>query len=283
LVNEGTGEIQKEVVIHIFKPENVGEQMCIDEKMIGKRYYIILSNLKTGKIGFLLGSMNPQIIGNGLSQLGKENLEKVVRINCDMSPMMKKLCEDNFINAKIIIDKFHVIKHLMDAMNTVRLNIKKSLKIAKCPNNNNPNRWTDLEFLEKCKYLTYRPQSGLDAEQATLVQTLLEKFPKLKEAYDHVQQIRNWYSRENIGKHIWEIERTKDNWMVKLEQSKLKEFKQIHKMFEKHEQGINRFFENGSSNAKAENLNARIQRFLSNNFGLKDKDFFFFRTQIYFA
>jgi transposase len=71
--------------------------------------------------------------------------------------------------------------------------------------------------------------------------------------------------------------------MIKLEKSKLKEFKIIRKMFDKHEDDINRFFENGASNAKAENLNARIQRFLTNNFGAKDRDFFFFRVQVYFA
>jgi hypothetical protein len=30
----------------------------------------------------------------------------------------------------------------------------------------------------------------------------------------------------------------------------------------------------GLTNAKAENLNGKIQRFVSSNFGVKDKDFF---------
>lgn len=33
-----TGEVVKENIIHILKPENVGDKMCIDEKMIGKRF-----------------------------------------------------------------------------------------------------------------------------------------------------------------------------------------------------------------------------------------------------
>ncbi len=283
LVDSETAEIKKEVTIHIFKPENIGEYMCIDEKMIGKQYYIILSNLKSGKIAFLLGSMNPLIITNGLAQLGKNNLNKIYSISCDMSPMMKKLCKDNFPNAEIVIDKFHVIKHVMDAMNTVRLNIKKSLKEIEKTDVNNPYNWTDLEFLEKCKYLTYKLKSNLEPEQLILLEALLRKFPQLNEAHGYVQEIRQWYDRKNIGKHQWEIVRLKDIWMSKLEKSKIKEFKIIRKMFDKHDEDINRFFENGDSNAKAENLNSRIQRFLSNNFGLKDRDFFFFRTQIYFA
>lgn len=281
-VAEQTGEIIKEIPIHIFKAANIGSNMCIDEKMIGKRYYTILSNQETGKVAFLIGTMNPKIIANGLAKFG-ESLKTVTRINCDMSPTMKKICTDNFTKAAIIVDKFHVIKHVMDALNTVRLNIKKTLKIADNINKNNPNGWTDLEFLEKTKYLTYKLRDELEFDEKDLLNQLLEKFSTLKEAYEYVEEIRHWYSRKNIGKHIWQIEKQKDLWMVKLENSKLKEFKIIRKMFDKHSEDINRFFENGASNAKAENLNARIQRFLSNNFGAKDRDFFFYRTQIYFA
>jgi transposase len=281
-VVEQTGEIIKEIPIHIFKPTNIGSDMCIDEKMIGKRYYTILSNQETGKIAFLIGTMNPKVISNGLAKFG-ELLKIVTRINCDMSPTMKKICTDNFTNAAIVVDKFHVIKHVMDALNTVRLNIKKKLKITDNINKSNPNDWTDLEFLEKTKYLIYKMKSDLEQEQKELLNQLLDKFPTLKEAYGYVEEIRNWYNRANIGKHIWAIEREQDIWMAKLENSKLKEFKIIRKMFDKHQNDINRYFENGASNAKAENLNARIQRFFSNNFGAKDRDFFFFRTQIYFT
>jgi hypothetical protein len=39
----------------------------------------------------------------------------------------------------------------------------------------------------------------------------------------------------------------------------------------------------GLTNAKAENLNGKLQRFLSANYGLKDKDFFLYRTVGYFS
>lgn len=283
IINEETGEILKESVIYIFEPKNIGSSMCIDEKMLGKKYYIILSNPETGKIAYLIGSMNPEIIGNGLQKLGKENLEKISRINCDMSPTMKKLCNDNFTNAKIIIDKFHVIKHVLDALNTVRLDIKKNIKELDQTDAKNPNNWTDIECLEKCKYLLFKMKDKLQDEQIVLLTQILDKFPSLKEAYNITQKIRKWYAKEHIGMHIWYIKQSLDICMIDLEKTKLKAFNVIRKMFVKHEHDICRYFENGSTNAKAENLNARLQRFLANNFGMKDKDFFFFRTQIYFA
>jgi hypothetical protein len=43
------------------------------------------------------------------------------------------------------------------------------------------------------------------------------------------------------------------------------------------------FFRHGLTNAKVERLNGKIQRFASNNCGLKDKDFFLYRTANYFS
>jgi transposase len=54
-------------------------------------------------------------------------------------------------------------------------------------------------------------------------------------------------------------------------------------MIEKHWDNILNYFEEGQTNAKAENMNGKIQRFITNNFGIKDRDFFLFRLSRYFS
>ena len=54
-------------------------------------------------------------------------------------------------------------------------------------------------------------------------------------------------------------------------------------MIQKHETQIIHFFKQDLTNAKAENMNGKIQRFVSNNYGIKDKDFFRYRTANYFS
>ena len=44
-------------------------------------------------------------------------------------------------------------------------------------------------------------------------------------------------------------------------------------MMRKHEDQIINFFQHGITNAKAERLNGKIKRFVTNNYGVKDKDF----------
>ncbi|MDR1602904.1 MAG: transposase [Tannerella sp.] len=50
-----------------------------------------------------------------------------------------------------------------------------------------------------------------------------------------------------------------------------------------YEQQIINYFRHGTTNAKAESLNGKIQRFITDNYGFRDKDFFLFRVADYFS
>jgi transposase len=68
-----------------------------------------------------------------------------------------------------------------------------------------------------------------------------------------------------------------------LQAATIPEFKRVIKMLRKHETQIVNYFRQGATNAKAERLNGKIQRFITQNYGLKDKDFFLYRTTGYFS
>ena len=89
--NKETGEITKELKVHIFKPTNLGTSMIIDEKMIGHKYTVIMSNEQTGKIALLLDTMKPELIGQAIQLFGKDALNEVKNVCSDMSPMMKRI------------------------------------------------------------------------------------------------------------------------------------------------------------------------------------------------
>ncbi|MDR1791967.1 MAG: hypothetical protein LBR36_00770 [Bacteroidales bacterium] len=43
------------------------------------------------------------------------------------------------------------------------------------------------------------------------------------------------------------------------------------------------YFTSGHTNAKAERINGQIERFISNSYGTKDKDFSMYRIALYFS
>jgi transposase len=66
-------------------------------------------------------------------------------------------------------------------------------------------------------------------------------------------------------------------------ESEIKEFFSVAKMIRKHENEIINYLLNGHANANAERLNGKIQRFVSANYGTKDKDFALYRIAGYFS
>jgi len=124
VVDEQTGEVKKEKPVPIAKPENMGSYMTIDEKQIGKIMYTIMTNSKTGKIAFIAQTMKSEELKQAVENYLSKEVDQVKSISCDMSPSYKKFCREVFPNAKIVIDKFHVVKCLIDAIQQVRKQLK---------------------------------------------------------------------------------------------------------------------------------------------------------------
>lgn len=282
-VDEYTGEVLKENVIHILKPENVGSEMCIDEKMIGKKYCSILTNADTGKMALLIESMKPNIVKEAILSLGNGALEKVKQICSDMSPMFKKMSQEVFPQATLTVDKFHVIKQVLDVLQAIRIEAKNELKKEDTNEIIKEYGWSKVELLEKSRYILYKQIEDLSTDELIVAKALFKYFPKIKEAYYLIEEFRNWYSKDNKNTNKWHLEKTLGNWLVKIENCGIKQFNFIRKMVTKHEKEIINYFETNHTNAKAENLNAKIQRFLIGNYGLRNRDFFYYRLQVYFT
>ena len=291
IVDEDTGEVLKEKPVPIAKPANFGSHMTIDEKQIGKKMYTIMTNAKTGKIALLAQTMKPEELKQATESYLSAKVDEIKSVSCDMSPSYKKFCKEMFPNTRLVVDKFHVIKHLMDALQQVRKQLK-----TQCLNNDktlvnkteagNPEQeraWTNIELLEHSRYILCKMQMDWDDDEKELMDHLFNNFPALQSAYQLSQKLRIWYNGRNIGKNINTLENELNNWCDEVNEAKITPFMAVRKMIEKHQDDIINYFREGQTNAKAENMNGKIQRFLTNNFGIKDRDFFLYRVAGYFS
>ena len=289
--DKSSGEVEKEKPVPIAKAGNFGSHMTIDEKQIGKKMYTIMTNARTGKIAFLAQTMKPEELKQAVENYLSEKTAEVKSVSCDMSPSYKKFCRDVFPNTRLVVDKFHVIKHLMDALQQVRKQLK-----TKCLTNDKTlakqsggdtagqeEAWTDIELLERSRYILCKMQPEWDDDEKEMMVRLFRNYPVLQTAYGLTQKLRAWYNGRNIGKNIDTLERELYNWCDDVNFSKIAAFRGVRKMIEKHQDDILNYFKEGQTNAKAENMNSKIQRFLANNFGIKDRDFFLYRVAGYFS
>src|SRR5699024_12399084 len=74
-----------------------------------------------------------------------------------------------------------------------------------------------------------------------------------------------------------------NNWFALVEGADILEINNFKSLVQRHQGVILNYFVKGHTNAIAEANNKKINTFIRNNQGLKDKDFFFFRIKNYFC
>lgn len=308
-----TGKKDKVVEVPIVCPKNIGEEMAIDEKMIGEEFYTILTNRETGKIAFCAATTKSEYLQQAMAPLANL-LSKVKNITKDMASNYAHLCNAIMPLAKQIADKFHVIFNLMDAQQAVRIRYRQKIlelrrnalqlfkqdekqRREECEKTGReytakkfsfteqrlPNGETPSELLARSHYLLYKFPHQWRPSQSARARTLFEHYPELEKTYKLSCQFRVWYARENIGKHILQIEKELYQWYEDVEDSDIDEMMNFKSLVESHEEEIKAYFIAGHTNAQAENLNKQINKFIASNQGVHNRDFFFFRLSNFFT
>jgi transposase len=307
------GKKEKVIVVPIVCAENIGEEMCIDEKMIGEEFYTILTNRETGKIAFCAATTKSEYLQQAMAPL-LNSLGKVKNITKDMASSFRNLCNAIMPSATQIADKFHVIFNLMEAMQSVRIKFRQKIleqrRIAlqlfkqeekqrreeceKTGKEYTPKKFTYIEqrlsngetpseLLARSHYLLYKFPHQWSPSQSKRASTLFALFPEIEKTYKLSCQFRVWYARENIGKHQLQIEKELYQWYEDIEDSDIDEMMNFKSLVESHEEEIKAYFVKGHTNAKAENLNKQIKQFIASNQGVRNRDFFFFRLSNFYV
>ena len=304
---------QKTIDVPIFEEANFGEKMAIDEKHIGEDFYTIISNRQTGKIAMLCNSYKFTELEHVMLN-HPSVLKKVKSVTRDFSGLYQKFCSQLFPCAVQIGDKFHVIRHLMEANQAIRIKYRQkelekrrlALKIFKqseksrmeeCERTGQvfkhkkfqykeqrlENGETPMELLARSRYLLFKFPFQWTPKQQKRANVLFSLHPQIKQAYDLSCQFRNLMSKKNIGRQYLEIDKQLHLWYENVEDANIDEILNFKSLVESNEEYIVNYFIEGETNAMAEGINSKIQKFISSNQGTRDRDFFFFRLAKYFS
>jgi transposase len=138
-----TWEKREHATEHLIYPSNISESIAIDEVTLskGELYTYITAKDKKQRNGTLIGSIQgtkaEDIIRFGM-QIPHLDRIKVKEVSLDMAPNMKLAVETLFPNAKLVTDRFHVVKLVLEALQHIRINYRweaiedENKQIAKC-------------------------------------------------------------------------------------------------------------------------------------------------------
>lgn len=175
---------------------------------------------------------------------GKENVTYAV---IDMTGTYKNFIEDYFPNAKIIVDKFHVIKLIHPA-------IRKYRKEVTGDKRNNPIR-----------HLLLKNRKRLCPYQKRAVSRFCKENAKIKEVYWFKERITNFFNIKGYKQASRVLIKITDDMAT----SKIKEIKTLRKTLMKWSDEILRYFETGLTNARIEGFNRKCKLIQRKAYGFK--------------
>ncbi len=287
------------VGVPILEPKHLGQQMAVDEKHIDGEFYTVLTNKTTGKIAMLAQTVRHQHLADILQPYLHSRYEVNV-LTRDLANTYDWLGRTCFPNAVQVADKFHIIRQALDQLQAHRLGYRQerllkrrqAWKQHKLEAKGQPFRYneprlengeTHLELLARGRYVLYKFPNQWSQSQKERAQVLFRHYPSIKTAYRLICSFRRWYRKEFVGDPRPTITNRLQTWYAKVDQADIMEITAFKALVERHQGVIINYFEQGHTNALAEATNKKINTFIRNNQGVKDKDFFFFRIKNYFT
>lgn len=240
------------------KPIRIG----IDEVSIRKRhvYRIVVSDLdKHRPIWFGGVDRSEASMDMFYELLGKPATSRLKLAVMDMWKPFRQSTERHAPQAAIIFDKFHVLRHLSEALDTVRKQEYGRLQ------------GKDRTFIKGQKYALLSNAENLKGDARSNLKKLLRANKRLNTAYVLKESFSQlWdYRNEAWARKFFEA------WRDQLKWQRLEPYEKFAKMIDKHWRGIAAYChpENKVALGYVEGLNNKIRVLQRRAYGLRDEEY----------
>lgn len=216
------------------------KRLSIDEFSHRKgrgQFATVVSDIEHSNLLEVIDSHKQEDIIEALLGWPLELREQIEEVSVDMWGGFPKVIEQVFPKARIVIDRFHVMKSVNEDLNKIIKQSKKRFKHLK---------------IKYAKYLLLKNKSELDAEQAEQVEQILSCSQRLREAYELKERFREIYQSHQAPEEARvEIEK----WMEKGQKLYCDSIKTIRN----HLDGICHYFINRTTSGVMEGINNKIK------------------------
>ena len=191
--------------------------------------------------------------------LGKKNAKKICLAVMDMWKPFRHSTQAHAPNADILFDKFHVLRHLGQALDKVRKQEYARLTGDK------------RKFIKGQKYVLLSHRKNLSPEGKQSLRLLLAANKRLNTAYilrESFDQLWTYRSEAWARKFF-------DNWKSQLRWQRLKPYETFAEMVERHWDGIAAYCNPGNKVALGfvEGFNNKIRVIQRRSYGLRDEEY----------
>ena len=186
-------------------------------------------------------------------EMGKRRCQTLRVVCMDMWAPYAKLVRDHAVNAQILFDRFHIVKHLSDAVDAARREL-----------------WRQLTSKEKVevkgtRWLLLKNPWNLTNDQKERLSTLVRWNSPL---------VRAWYLKESFQlfwgyRQPWRAKQHLLKWINSAMRSRLEPFKKFARMLRSHLDGVLAWTKTRLSNGAVEGMNNKIKSISHRSFGFR--------------
>jgi transposase len=140
---------------------------------------------------------------------------------------------------------------------------------------------TGVELLTRSRGLLRVSRNNWSDTQKIRAGLLFSLYPKIKEAYNLVDSLRNVFRMKTLDRV--NARNRLHEWYKKVAGCSLREVKSARDAVRFKEEEVLNYFINRSTNAAAESLNSKLKRFRAQLHGVSDLTFFMYRVSLIFG
>lgn len=191
-------------------------------------------------------------------EMGKRRCQTLRFVCMDMWAPYANLVREQAVNAQLLFDRFHIVKHLNEAVDAGRREL-----------------WRQLTSKERVtfkgtRWLLLKNPWNLNPNQKERLSTLVRWNSPL---------VRAWYLKESFQlfwtyKQPWRAKQHLLKWMDSAMRSRLEPFKKFVRMLRSHLDGILAWTKTRISNGAVEGMNNKIKSISHRSFGFRSAENF---------
>jgi len=210
----------------------------------------VICDLETANLIEVIDSHQQDKIIEILMEWPLEVREAITEVSVDMWGGFTKVIQTVFPNARIVYDRFHVMKILNEELNKIRKQCNSVLK--------------DLK-IKHIRSLILKNGTDLNDEEKKLLEIILKSSERLRNAYQLKEDFRQIYETDQEP----EVAKVKlEEWLAKAS----KFYSQVITTIKNHFDGICNYFYNRTTSGKMEGINNKIKVIKRQAYGFTNFD-----------
>lgn len=224
----------------------------------GHRYLTLVTDLDRRRVIWVGKNRDRAVLKRFFRWFGPERTKRLRLVVIDMHDPYEREIAKQAPHAVIIYDRFHVMKHLNDAVDKIRRRVQREMTPV------------DRRVIKNKRYLILKAAENLRKKDRVSLQELLDANREIATAYVLKEEFREWFRCRTPAS----ARRYLRDWIGKVRESRIPELQEFLALLKRRRRGIRNYFRYHVTNGMSEGFNNVVKTIKKTAYGFHDSRYF---------